>query len=78
MNFDTFFSERDRMNAIDAAKAMVFLPENCYFVEEPKPEINFYFPKFQLTIFGLKHYEECIGFEHCRNFLTHSWCSSFY
>ena len=42
MNFDTFFSERDRMNAIDAAKAMVFLPENCYFVEEPKPEIDFY------------------------------------
>ena len=42
MNFDVFFSDKDRHEAIDTAKQMVFLPENCYFLENQSPTINFY------------------------------------
>ena len=42
MNFDVFFSAKDRTEAIDTAKQMVFLPENCYFLENTTPSISFY------------------------------------
>ena len=42
MDFDVFFSKKDKQDAVNAAKAMVFLPENCYFVEDPPPEIYFF------------------------------------
>jgi NAD-specific glutamate dehydrogenase len=42
MNFDVFFSDQDRLLAIDTAKQMVFLPENCYFLENAAPNISFY------------------------------------
>ncbi len=42
MDFDVFFSKKDKQDAVNAARAMVFLPENCYFVEDPPPEIYFF------------------------------------
>ena len=34
MDFDVFFSKKDKLDAVNAAKAMIFLPENCYFIED--------------------------------------------
>lgn len=42
MNFDVFFSEKDRLEAVNTAKQMVFLPDNCYFIENQPLNINFY------------------------------------